>query len=440
MLKRLSALCALSSALILANILGLNGPFSTDGIKWFVAISIIVFYIQHVKQKLSGDDSKQGQLASPSREKDVAIPEIVTWKSASETLEPHMSEVKKSQSYLSVLSCCYHREAEEQSEEAVASRFASAHRRAGKAFSPTVPGVDVVDRHLIQALRLKLVDLLGEFGASTPTQIEATATIERFGGEHSCFSRFLRARQLDVDLAEKMLRDTIEFRREHTVNRIWRDSRYSAVWRSHRKHWPMTAPVFTGDCSLVIYSRMAHFIQIFRKGYTEKCLRDIYLCFMERSLRLQHEGRRRRGQLLKDEMPPVYEIYDLQGIGREHFACLIGLRMLPRVLSIGQKHYPENLRTALILNAPPGFESIWNMIRSVLHERTQAKIHITRGDGRQLLSLVLGIDEQGVDRILASIVPYAKEEANASSTSPRKCAVPGADLMDWLEQSDLVDI
>jgi len=269
--------------------------------------------------------------------------------------------------------------------------------------------------------------------AKSQEEVDATLTIQCYGGERSCFSRFLRARNLNLDLAAEMLRETIEFRRRYRVNEILRDTHFLGIWKTERRFWPAAVPIITKDGSLVLYFRMAHFLNFYKRGYSEDRCRDIYMCMMERSLRLQHEGRRRRGQGLQDEMPPVYEIYDCQGIGFEHFRCVIGLRMMPRVLSIGQKHYPENLRSAIILNAPRGLDGIWNFLRQVLHERTQAKVHITGADGKDLLPEVLGTSSEEVNRIFDSLVSYSKNGSSGSSG-----IYTGGDLMDWLEQSDLM--
>ena len=51
--------------------------------------------------------------------------------------------------------------------------------------------------------------------------------------------------------------------------------------------------------------------------------------------------------------------------------------MLSRVLSIGQKHYPENLQKGLFINAPLIFSAAFQVVSSVLSEHTVSKIQIT---------------------------------------------------------------
>lgn len=315
-------------------------------------------------------------------------------------------------------------------DEAVSS-ISSTPTEVPEVFAPTVPGVDAVDPQLCKELRARVADILGPPGQchapEKSEQAEAALTVERFGGERSCFSRFLRARGLDVLRAEEMLRATMSFRSQHGVNHILKEPKAMAVWQSYRRSWPMSVPVFTSDGSIVVYFRFAHFYSLCQQGATEECLRTLYLCMLERCLRLQHQGRRRRGQGPGDELPPVYEVYDMYGVGFEHFRCVFGLRMLPRVLSIGQAHYPENLRTAIVLSAPFGFGAAWNAVRKVLHERTQAKIHITGTTGEDLLASVLGLSSEKVTEIFASVTPYSRGSPGSDGVVMR------SDLMDGLE-------
>jgi hypothetical protein len=187
----------------------------------------------------------------------------------------------------------------------------------------------------------------------------------------------------------------------------------------------MTIPLITSDGSVVLYFKCAHIIGL--RHFSEEWIQKVYLNMMERSLRLQHEGRRRRGQGPGDEMPPVYEVYDLEGIGLEHFRAMVAAKKLTRVLAIGQKHYPENLRAAFMLSAPTGFESAWNVISKVLHERTRAKVHITAGDGRSLLSQVLGTSALEVSRLFGSIKEYRRRPTEGPT-------LIGSDLADAWDQ------
>ena len=82
-------------------------------------------------------------------------------------------------------------------------------------------------------------------------------------------------------------------------------------------------------------------------------------------------------------MVEIYDCANLSVTSLTFGAGKSGLMMLKRVLSIGQGHYPENLRTALFINAPLGFASAWSLVSSVLAERLLSKaMRMARRRGR----------------------------------------------------------
>lgn len=245
-------------------------------------------------------------------------------------------------------------------------------------------------------LRSRLADLLGapESGCHRGADEVAVTTMERYGGERSCLARFLRARKCKAGAAEQMLRSTVAFRRRTGANHILDDLGARKVWASVRPLWAAAPVMFTAQGNVVIYFKMAEFLRIWQRGFSEEELRIFYISWMERMLALQAQGRARVGSGPDGEMPACIEVYDLQGIGLRHLRCLPGLRLMMRILRIGQDHYPENLHTAVMLNVPALANTPLQMVRSVLDVRTQAKLRLTWDGGGALLGEVLGVDRE----------------------------------------------
>jgi hypothetical protein len=80
----------------------------------------------------------------------------------------------------------------------------------------------------------------------------------------------------------------------------------------------------------------------------------------------------------------MVEVYDLRGLGLAQLHVK-GLRMVSRVLGLGQAHYPENLRTAFFINTPAVFKAIWSTIKLVLDKNTVDKIQMTRHNNEAVL-------------------------------------------------------
>jgi hypothetical protein len=80
----------------------------------------------------------------------------------------------------------------------------------------------------------------------------------------------------------------------------------------------------------------------------------------------------------------MVEVYDLGGLGMAQIHVK-GLRMVSRVLGLGQAHYPENLRTAFFINTPTIFKAVWSTLKLVLDKNTVSKIHMTRHNNEAVL-------------------------------------------------------
>merc|ERR1712232_568779 len=113
-------------------------------------------------------------------------------------------------------------------------------------------------------------------------------------------------------------------------------------------------------------------------------------------------GLRRRGDRnigCQGTMPRCIEIYDFQNVtvGRL-LKQIVGMRAFARALSIGQEHYPENLRKAFIINAPRGLARACSVCFRVLDEQTIAKLSIAADDNRPGLSQY--IDAEKIDAVI----------------------------------------
>merc|ERR1711933_320727 len=109
-------------------------------------------------------------------------------------------------------------------------------------------------------------------------------------------------------------------------------------------------------------------------------------------------------------MPACIEVYDLSGVGLSHLRCLGGLRLMMRILRIGQDHYPENLRTALMLNVPAiGFRPM-QMVQRVLDPGTRAKIRFARDGGHGLLREVLRMEPLEAEELFRKSMESALTE------------------------------
>ena len=246
----------------------------------------------------------------------------------------------------------------------------------------------------ISALRLAL-----EAELATPN---AAGMVRAYGGSHRCLERFLVARALDVASAAASFRETLAFRTKHGLD----DGTFAldeTLRTRIQPFWPGAyAPCRTVDGSP---------LQLFRPGkvdssgmvaaFTEEEFESYYVAWMERSLVLQNESNASSIDVPDSSWAGMVEVYDMTGLSLSQLYPP-GLAMLSRVLSIGQAHYPENLRKLFIINAPYIFSGAFRIIKAGLSAQTVAKMSVDSYDGGEELLDILGGPER-LAELLASV-------------------------------------
>jgi hypothetical protein len=185
-------------------------------------------------------------------------------------------------------------------------------------------------------------------------------------------------------------RQTLVFRRDEVPRILPLDERIRA--RVGRM-WP---GVFCGRCACSPSHPRGFPLLFFRFGdinprammasMSEAEFRSFFIHWMELSLR--HVASCNAPGTPSCNVAAMVEVHDLKGL-RFSQLYMPGLRMLARVLALGQAHYPENLHRCVIIHAPTIFAIAWRVIGAVLNERTRAKITVLADDGVECLTEVM---------------------------------------------------
>ena len=205
----------------------------------------------------------------------------------------------------------------------------------------------------------------------------ARVTVEAFGGPAHCATRFLGLHG-SAKKAKKKFDATAAWRKECAVDRI-NETAAETVERIHPS-WSGRWIGWNPDGSPVQIWRVgAMRPKQFTSDFSENEITQFYIHYMEQGLSMQ----RARG------MTQTIEIYDLAGV-KSSQVHIGPLNLLSRVLSIGQKHYPENLRKAYVINAPGFFQAGFACVEPVLGSATRSKLRVSQGDLRSELEVLLG--------------------------------------------------
>jgi hypothetical protein len=221
-----------------------------------------------------------------------------------------------------------------------------------------------------------------------------------YGGKKSTLSRFLCAREGQVDEALKMIIACAKFREEKDVASILaaNDSRMKTV-KYIRQFWPATVFGLTNDGTPVQYHHLRNIDVGKLCAPGEENLRIFYLWWMENCLNIQREGHKAKRES-KGPMNQSIEIYDFKGVSLWTMTMnVFGLRIFSRALDVGQDNYPENLRKAFIINAPSIVTILWSIVLKTLSERTKSKIALTSHENREGLREFLS--DETIDTMFA---------------------------------------
>eukprot|EP00913_Durusdinium_trenchii_P011481 g10780.t1 len=220
----------------------------------------------------------------------------------------------------------------------------------------------------------------------------AAGSINKLGGYPTCYWRFLRSCNMDLKAAEQKLRATLRFRQRQGANDLLQSERACQVFERLKDAWPEAWIGTTSDGSPVSFFDVGKAVRFLQLGVAEDELRLFWMFWMERSNEQQRNGlARASGSIDPHDMPGTVVIYDLKElllssltslgwyIDASHRlrSCLSGLHTLVKVLGLAEKHYPSNLRKAIVLNAPTIFSRmVWPLVHKVLDSETRNNVSV----------------------------------------------------------------
>jgi len=170
-----------------------------------------------------------------------------------------------------------------------------------------------------------------------------------------CLCRYLRAREWDLDAAEKMLRETLQWKREYKPESITAEEIESES-KTGKIYFANTFDKFERP---IIYMKPR------KDDSTDRVIKVKYLVYMmERAIEAMDE----KGKGVEK----CCIIVDFQGTGMRQ-SSVGNIQVSLDCAHVLQNHYPERLGLSYMLNTPWLFSAFWKCISPFLSEDTLKK-------------------------------------------------------------------
>lgn len=210
--------------------------------------------------------------------------------------------------------------------------------------------------------------------------------------------RFLKARELNVFKAHKMLVDSLQWRVQNEIDNILekpivptelyravRDSQLIGMSGYSREGLPVFAigvGLSTFDKASVHYYVQSH-IQI--NEYRDRVILP--------------SASRKYGR----PITTCVKVLDMTGL---KLSALSQVKLLTIISTIDDLNYPEKTNTYYIVNVPYIFSACWKVVKPLLQERTRKKVRVLSGSGKDELLKIMDF---------ASLPHFCRREGSGSS-------------------------
>lgn len=202
-----------------------------------------------------------------------------------------------------------------------------------------------------------------------------------YGGPTRSLQRFLEAEDNNPEKAADKYRKALLFFENFPLernNEVTEEEKEK--YKIFLSMWPIKFVGYTKAGNLLLYTKLQDIQpKKFVKELGEDRIKKYFALYGGESLILQNFGNREIKPQDETAWAQTVEIFDLKNISLSQLH-ISGLRVLARVLKIGQDVFPDTLEKSYIINAPWFFAAAWKIIKLGLNARTIARVTISRGN------------------------------------------------------------
>jgi len=205
--------------------------------------------------------------------------------------------------------------------------------------------------------------------------------------------RWIRAREMDLDKAEDMLRKSMQWRKDNEIDSILKGGLdpelvekfpYYLDGEDKQGRPVISMPFGSWDIrGFIEENGPERFVK-----YTNQLLENLVLGIkcrtFEKEKKIDNEN----------EQQPCVQfviISNLAGYSFRQLANMKAIQSILQMISVYEAHYPETLGQCITINAPAVFSILFGMMKSMMSGRTVSKITIFSSDKSQWLPAILNV-------------------------------------------------
>jgi len=193
--------------------------------------------------------------------------------------------------------------------------------------------------------------------------------------------RFLRARNFDIEQADEMYQNMLQWRKEMRMDNVLTED-FSTEWPIINRAFPH------GYHKVDKYGRPLYIERVGQikakelfDNMSDETLLRTHVCQYEELFKVKFPAcQRARNRMVETS----FTVLDLRGAGYSIMLDTKLQQFIKLFTSCDGNNYPETMGTLVVANAPTIFSMIWPMIRGWLNARTVSKIHITSSNGMEI--------------------------------------------------------
>ncbi|KAM0733131.1 SEC14-like protein 2 [Formica fusca] len=196
--------------------------------------------------------------------------------------------------------------------------------------------------------------------------------------------RWLRARKWDPTAAEKMLRDSLDWRKQWDADNLSEWDLPPMV----KSYFPYGSSGFDKDGAPVVIVPFAGMdIYGMLHVITPQEYVKVTIKILDHYLKLAREQSKKHGQVANQ----LTVIFDMDGFNLKQYLWRPAGELILTLIQMYEANYPEILKTCFIINAPRVFAFAFSITKKFMNEYTLSKIQIYKADPSKWQAVILKV-------------------------------------------------